>query len=252
MFKKKNTTHLRAYPETKSRIKKATEDISKVEGKKVTTPELLKRMSNVPNIKNILIRDAQIKKKMRKFNRRGQLLPFNIGAMFVIGIVILAVFLLFFIGGLFIPQLVEQLGGVSNTLSEVAQKESNLNQTVEVTVVPLNQGLVNLEWISYGMLIMALMGIFIMAFAVRTYPVLLPVWIGLVMVLAFLGIIFANAYEGILASDGNTKALYESYEVNHFILSNLPFVIAVIGLLGGLIMFVALTTDPNRGEEAIV
>jgi hypothetical protein len=252
--RKKNTTHLRAYTETKMRIGKATKEISEIEGKKVTTPELLKRMSNVPDIKNILIRDAQIKKKMRRFNRRAQSLPFNIGAIFVIAVILFAIFGIFYIGSLFVPQLTNSLSDVTGVLSDVAQSDSVLNTTVQTTVVPLNTGVENMEWIGYSMLIVSIIAIFIMAFTVRAYPFLLPLWIGIVIVMVFMAIFLANSYEGILESDSDTRGLYESYPVNHFILSNLPFVIGITGLIGGFIMFVALATDPNRVgiEEAIV
>jgi hypothetical protein len=64
--RRKEITHIRAYPNEKMKLNELCLKASFVEGKPVRVPELLRRTLNIPNISNILIQDAELKKRLKK------------------------------------------------------------------------------------------------------------------------------------------------------------------------------------------
>jgi hypothetical protein len=58
---RRNLTNIRAYNETKIKLNKLALDLSSIQNKRVSVPEALRRISNIPNIKNVLSQDAFVK-----------------------------------------------------------------------------------------------------------------------------------------------------------------------------------------------
>lgn len=63
----KRLTGVRAYVMDKDRLKDLSLELSNIQKDKVTTPEIIRRTLNVPNIKDILIQDALNKRRLKKF-----------------------------------------------------------------------------------------------------------------------------------------------------------------------------------------
>jgi hypothetical protein len=66
LFKRKEITHVRAYPDTKLKLKELCREISYVQREEVRTPEIIRRAFNIPNIKEILLADAKMKAQNKK------------------------------------------------------------------------------------------------------------------------------------------------------------------------------------------
>ena len=63
---KKNSDMIRIWKDTKVKLQEIKMDIIMAEKKEIRMPELVKRITNIPNLKNVLIEDA-IKKRQKKY-----------------------------------------------------------------------------------------------------------------------------------------------------------------------------------------
>lgn len=59
-------THIRAYTPDRARLKDLSFELSAIQKSKVTTPEIIKRTLNIPRLKDILINDAEFKRRFGK------------------------------------------------------------------------------------------------------------------------------------------------------------------------------------------
>lgn len=64
-MRRKNTTMVRNYPETKAIKQKLARELTFIEGKDIKLPELDRRVFNIPNLPNILREDAKLKRKLK-------------------------------------------------------------------------------------------------------------------------------------------------------------------------------------------
>lgn len=60
-----NTTHIRIYPDNKLFLKSIENDLSKIEGKKVTIPEILRRMTRIQRLPEVLKEDSLLFKRRK-------------------------------------------------------------------------------------------------------------------------------------------------------------------------------------------
>jgi L-asparagine transporter-like permease len=96
---------------------------------------------------------------------------------------------------------------------------------------------------TYGLMFILFMVFAIFAYNVRTYPALIFVWIFIGLIVFFVSMSLAETYSSAANSGGFTQDAYESWEGNNFILSNLPWVVAAMWLVGGVILFAVVTKD---------
>lgn len=64
-IRKKNTSHIRAWREEKDKIKRLSFELSSIEKKDIRSPEVIRRMMNIPNLHAILKSDAEFKRRSR-------------------------------------------------------------------------------------------------------------------------------------------------------------------------------------------
>lgn len=163
------------------------------------------------------------------------------------GILILVIFLFYAISLISVPTI-----GVIDTISTSVQQASvgdaELNENINNTIVPLAQSTHNVEWIGYGSLVFFFMGYLLILSFIRVQPFLIVVWIVLVLIAVFIGIYISDSYNNIRNQDVGSIE-YSSWQTNDFILSNLPIVIACIGFIGGIILFVLITRDGEGGTD---
>lgn len=63
---KKRFRLIRAYEDDWKKINTISLDLVAIERKKVTTPEIIRRTLNIPNLKDILFRDSQLKRIIKR------------------------------------------------------------------------------------------------------------------------------------------------------------------------------------------
>lgn len=160
--------------------------------------------------------------------------------------VLMALIVGYFAWSLIAPLLVSTGNELTGALQNVTQGDQNLSVIVNNTIVPLNTSVSqNLEWISYSLLVFLMLGFFLCCFFVRTYPFLLVFWLGFNFVIAFASIYMSSSYSDLLRGSDAAALAYQSWQANSFIITNLPAICIAIGVLGGIILFVLLTKDPE-------
>ena len=58
------TTHIRAYPDIKNKLLQMSLKLSSIQCKRISAPEVLRRMINIPAIEDILVEDAKTKRRL--------------------------------------------------------------------------------------------------------------------------------------------------------------------------------------------
>lgn len=67
MSRPRQTTHIRIYPDTKLKLFNLKREVSLAQNEDVRIPEILKRITNITNLKQVLFDDAKMKARF-KFN----------------------------------------------------------------------------------------------------------------------------------------------------------------------------------------
>lgn len=65
--KKQKETAARIYPDTLDRFKQMTREMQAIEKQEIKMSELFRRVSNIPNLKNIILEDSMNKMRRRKW-----------------------------------------------------------------------------------------------------------------------------------------------------------------------------------------
>lgn len=135
-------------------------------------------------------------------------------------------------------------------LQTAVASDPNLTSYTNFTFGNINRGLQNLEWISYSLLFSLLFGFALIAYNVRSYPFLLPMWIIFTIVLTFCSIYLADAYNDLRYGDGFAAVALQNWEGNDYILQYLPHLVVIYSIVTGIILFILATRD-NTVETSL-
>lgn len=189
--------------------------------------------------------NTEMKTKNLGFNKKGlvaQIFTVLIIFLALMGIVIIYVFI-----GFFTPLFANSFSQISDELVIAGEGTSGLNSSVRAVVLPVNEGIQNLQWLSYTLLIFLFFGFCVLCFFVRTYPFLMLFWIFFVLVLVICGVFLSHSYNQV-NQDSQLGAIYQRWGTNHLIMSHLPHIITVMGFMGGSILFFVATRDSASDE----
>lgn len=167
----------------------------------------------------------------------------QISTMLIMMVVFAGIAVFIFILVLLVPPITESSDIITDIVGTAFQGNSNATFAYNQTFVPVNKAIQNFEWISSGLIIMSLFGFVMCCFFVRTYPFLLFMWIGFIVVMAFVGILISNSYEGVRGGLG-----YTSFELQDYLTLYFPHIIVVFGIISGFVLLVILAGKPNEGE----
>lgn len=169
----------------------------------------------------------------------------------IILLMVMAVVLILIMGLVFIWQLIGP--PLQNTLqSSNTILQDTMSSTQDQKLINASQAsfgnaaasLNNLEWFSYTMFIMMFLVFLIMCFYVRVYPFLIFIWLILVVLLFITSLYFAVTYQD-LRADATLGSYYQSWENTDFMLKNLPAIVLIVGIVGGIIMFMIANRSPE-------
>lgn len=166
--------------------------------------------------------------------------------LFIMGAVLAGIMVLLYMYSLSAPIIHQVIGDVSGTVSSMTGRntpeEGNLTESIQNVTAPVD-GVNNiLTWFGYSMFFGLVVAFLIIAYNVKAHPYLSVVWVGIIIVLALIAIWMSVSYEDMKA-DSYLREVYESNVLNDFLMSYLPHLIVVIGLIGGVLMFLVLSTD---------
>jgi len=130
------------------------------------------------------------------------------------------------------------VGYISTTINEELKDKLNssnedVNAAFDASINVSNQTLSAIWYIMFGGL---LLGLIITAWYMPTNPVFVPVFIILLVIAVIVGVAMSNAYEKLYAVEPLEEIATTQTSIN-FIMSNLPYVALVIGIIGLIITF---------------
>lgn len=159
--------------------------------------------------------------KLKK-DKRGSLVA---GILMVTSIAAFAIFLLI-------------IGYIGNTVgtelkNQINSTNEDVNAAFDRTIITSTTTLSTLWYIMFGCL---MLGVFISAWFVRDYPILIPVYLILLVVSVIVGAAMSNAYEELTLNASLATAAAQQSAIR-FIMLNLPYVALTIGLIALAISF---------------
>jgi hypothetical protein len=153
--------------------------------------------------------------------------------------------ILVFVSGVFI-----YLGG--RVLNEVHEEldgrtfgDKNSTIVIDQTIGKVNQAYQGLYWISVFLIVGMVISIFIGSYLVTTKPVFFIPYAFITIIAIIVASGLSNAYEQVIA-DPTLASTFAGFVGANFIMLQLPIWITVIGIVGGIIMFVRMGSKENE------
>jgi uncharacterized membrane protein len=161
----------------------------------------------------------------------------------------LFLFMIFSIIIIFICGIFIYIGGIANTqiqdtLGNKTFGTANTTEIIHNTMGKVNNTYQALYWISVFLMVGMIISIFIGSFLVTTKPIFFIPYIFILIIAIIVSAGLSNAYEQVIA-DPTLADTFSGFIGANFIMSQLPIWIAVIGIVGGIIMFVRMGSREN-------
>jgi len=121
----------------------------------------------------------------------------------------------------------------------------NLSQAASSTFGVVNNSIQSLRMVAFVLIFAEIVLVFISAGLTRTYPAMFFVNVLIVFLAVMLSAPISNAYES-LVNSGVYGGLLTSFTGANWIIQNLPVVTLLVGLLGGIFMFINIVRPGNE------
>lgn len=183
-------------------------------------------------------------------NKRG--IVDQIMMVMILAVVIVIVILVFWAGSMVLPVMVGAGGTLINQMSSSADTtgDSALKNATNTSLSIASSTLGIVETLVYIALVMMFIGYLIMAYYVRSYPFLAFFWVFIIIGLTFLSLFITNSYT--TARDTTPlSSYYTTWGGNDLLMSNLPVIVVVVGVFGGIFLFILASKDPESEVNAI-
>lgn len=166
----------------------------------------------------------------------------------------LFIFMILAIAVIFISAIFIYLGG--KAYSEIKEKSvgldaggiagnENVTKIVDKTIGAVDTAYQSLYWIALLLIIGMVVSIFIHSYLVTTKPVFFIPYIFLTIIAVIVAVGLSNAYEQVIA-DPTLASIFAGFVGANFIMLKLPIWITVIGIVGGIIMFIRMGSKDNQ------
>jgi hypothetical protein len=178
-------------------------------------------------------------------NKKGFLNQFI--TVLIIGVLLIAILLFVFVGGAILPIMTSTFGDLNTQVQDAMGNtgDPDIINAADVSFNNANKAVQNSEWIFFTLMIMVFIAFIALCYYSRVYPFLAFVWVGMMIVIIFISIFLTSAYQD-MSSDPTLSTSYNAWGSSHFYLQYMPHIFAVIGVIGGIIMFAL----PSRDQEA--
>ena len=153
-------------------------------------------------------------------------------------------FVILAICGIFIYMGLTITDKVHEKMDNMTFGDANTTQVIDNSLGKVNQAYNSLYWISILLIIGMVISIFIGSYLVTTKPIFFIPYILIVIIAVIVGVGISNAYETVIA-DPTLASTFAGFLGANFIMLRLPIWVAVIGVVGGIIMFVRIGSKEN-------
>lgn len=176
----------------------------------------------------------------------------QITIVLIMAVALAFIILVFWAGSMVLPVLIGTGKQVTNQMQITVQQNNPNSDIANATSVSTStaNGILGIgETIVYIALLVLFVGFIMLAFYVRTYPFLAFFWVFIIIALVFMSMFVSNAY--LTASQGDLKNFYSDWGSNDFLMSNLPIIVAVVGVFGGIFLFVLASKEPESEVQTL-
>lgn len=186
---------------------------------------------------------------LNKLNKRG--IGNSLILILIMGIILIVIIVGAFVGSLILPLLTKLSGETTAIVQEsIANSGEQELQNASVLFEPANQSVQTMEWVAFTLLILIFIGFLVMCYYARGHPALAFVWILVMIVLVFICIFISSSYSDLVAGDGYLNEAYSDWENTNYFMLHLPHIVAVLGIIGGIIMFAVGTREPELDSSS--
>lgn len=171
--------------------------------------------------------------------------------LFVAIIAIVAVYALVSIAG---PVVVGEGKNAANIIQssiDTSQPNSSISNASLVATSTVNGVLGTFELFVYLGFIGLFIGFMMICYYVRTYPFLSVFWFFIIIALVFISMLISNSYELASTSNSDMSSFYSAWGTNNFLMLNLPYIMAVFGVVSGVFLFVLISREPESEVQQI-
>lgn len=144
-----------------------------------------------------------------------------------------------YIGGIATAEIHEKLDGKDYA------GDQNITKIIDNTFGKVNQAYQSLYWISVMLIVGMVISIFIGSYLVTTKPIFFIPYALIVIIAIIVAVGLSNAYEQVIL-DPTLASVFAGFVGANFIMLKLPIWITVIGVAGGIIMFVRMGSRDNQ------
>jgi len=128
---------------------------------------------------------------------------------------------------------------VHDKMDDMQFGDANTSQVIDNSIGKVNGAYQSLYWISIFLMVGMALSIFIGSYLVTTKPIFFIPYIFILIIAIIIAVGISNAYEQVI-QDPTLASTFAGFVGANFIMMQLPIWITVIGVVGGIIMFVRM------------
>lgn len=154
-------------------------------------------------------------------------------------IFMIVAFIIVMFSGIFIyisSETTDQLHESMDNMGLAGDGNNNASVVIDNTVGKASVTFTALYWISVFLIFGMIIAIFIGSYMVTTKPVFFVPYLFITFIAIIVAVPISNAYE-LLRADATLGSTFAKFVGSNFILNNLPMIVAIVGIAGGIIMF---------------
>ena len=158
-----------------------------------------------------------------------------------------------FIAVVMFAGLIWVMGILNDTFMDIGRQNEgaiagvNLTQAAEDTFGQANSSIQALRLVAICLIFSEILLIFVFNAFQRVHPMMFMIWVFIVFFAVMFAAPVSNAYEDLI-KQGIYGGLLESFTGSNFILLNLPLIVLLTGILGGVLMFINLIRVGNESS----
>jgi len=191
----------------------------------------IKRHMNWPNMKEDLI------KADLSSNKRGSIMDI------FIWMIIAFITILFFASWMYGHDLITT---ALTDLDITIGNNTNFSTIANDTFGQVNNALSQLRFLAIAIIFGMIITIFVSNFLTKAHPVFFIVYFLITVVAIIFSVFISNTYETLMGNSVLGSTL-QTFIGGSFIILNLPIFVTVVGLLGGVFLFIGITRDTELG-----
>ena len=120
----------------------------------------------------------------------------------------------------------------------------NITDAAQKTIVPVNNAMNSLTWISFILIVCLAFGTLIENYYIREHPVLFFVHVMIVILGIIASIYISNFYEDFMNNSIFSSSLIQ-FTASSYVVLHLPYWVAVIGIFGLILLVINASRDPE-------